>query len=194
MFEARVKTLLPTELRGREVLNLGCGRRHVAGALNLDVTPRTNPDLVHDLNDCPWPLPDGHFREVIAYDVIEHLEDTRAAFEEIHRVARGGARVQVTVPHFSSADAFNDPSHRHFFGRFSLDFLREGHEHDFYTAARFRERTGRIIFYPSLANRLVWRLANRYAARYERRWAWAFPAWFVYFELEVVKGDERPDG
>jgi len=36
-------------------------------------------------------------------------------------------------------------------------------------------------------NKLVRRLANRYPAAYERRWTWIFPAWFLYFELEVVK-------
>jgi len=36
-------------------------------------------------------------------------------------------------------------------------------------------------------NRLVFRLANRFPERYERRWAWMFPAWFLYYELEVVK-------
>jgi hypothetical protein len=47
---------------------------------------------------------------------------------------------------------------------------------------------GNIIFASTLLNRLVWRIANRWPAGYERRWAWMFPAWFLYFELEVVKG------
>ena len=172
-----------------EVLNLGCGRRRVEGAVNVDLTERTGPDVVHDLNVRPWPLPTGHFREVLARDVVEHLEDTFAVFEEIHRVARGGARVLVTVPHFSSSDAYSDPTHRRFFGRRSLDFLNGAHENSFYTTARFRERACQIVFRPSLANRLVWRLANRRPDAYERRWAWAFPAWFISFELEVLKGE-----
>ena len=172
-----------------EVLNLGCGRRRVEGAVNVDVTARTRPDVVHDLNVRPWPLPAGHFREVIARDVIEHLEDTFAVFEEIHRVARAGAVVRVTVPHFSSSDAYSDPTHRRFFARASLDFLDESNENSFYTTARFRERACRIVFRPSLTNRLVERLANRRPASYERRWAWTFPAWFIYFELEVSKGE-----
>jgi SAM-dependent methyltransferase len=170
-----------------EVLNLGCGRRRVEGAVNVDLTARTGPDVVHDLNVRPWPLPADHFREVWARDVIEHLEDTFGIFEEIHRVARAGAKVHVTVPHFSSADAYSDPTHRRFFGRASLDFLDGSHENSFYTAARFRERAARIIFRPTLTNRLVSRLANRRPAAYERRWAWTFPAWFIYFELEVLK-------
>jgi SAM-dependent methyltransferase len=177
-----------------DVLNLGCGRKHVEDAVNLDVTPETNPDVVHDLDLRPWPLPEGHFREVWAHDVVEHLGDVVATFEEIHRVCRDGAAVHVTVPHFSSGNAYTDPTHRHFFGYFTLDCLTEGAELSFYTRARFRLRRRSIIFYPTLLNKLVWRLANRYPAAYERRWAWVFPAFFLSFELEVVKvvrgGDE----
>lgn len=190
MFEAKVKTLLPNELRGREVLNLGCGRKHVEGAINLDVTPDTNPDVVHDLNRRPWPLPEGHFREVLANDVVEHLEDVLATFEEIHRVSRDGAIVRVAVPHFSSGNAYTDPTHRHFFGYFTLDCFIEGDERSFYTHARFRVRHRQIIFWPTLLNKIVWRLANRYPMWYELRWAWVFPALFLSFELEVVKGPE----
>jgi hypothetical protein len=43
------------------------------------------------------------------------------------------------------------------------------------------------MFSSSLINKLVWRLANRYPGTYERRWAWIFPAWYLYFELEVQK-------
>jgi hypothetical protein len=172
----------------RDVLNLGCGRKHVRGAVNLDVTPETNPDVVHDLNRRPWPLPEGHFREVWAHDVVEHLGDVVATFEEIHRVCRDGARVHVAVPHFSSANAYTDPTHRHFFGYSTFDCLTEGAELSFYTHARFRLRHRQIIFYPTLVNKLVWRLANRYPAAYERRWAWVFPAFFLSFELEAVKG------
>jgi len=184
---------LPVELRGREVLNLGCGRKHVEGAINLDITTATNPDMVHDLNRRPWPLPADHFREVIANDVIEHLEEVLATFEEIHRVCRDGAVVRVAVPHFSSGNAYTDPTHRHFFGYFTLDNLTEGGEFSFYTRVRFRVRNRQIIFWPTLLNKIVWRLANRYPMWYELRWAWVFPALFLSFELEVVKQQGEGD-
>ncbi len=169
------------------VLNLGCGRKRVEGAVNLDVTPETRPDVLHDLNVRPWPFPDGHFEELIADDVVEHLDDLLKTFEEIHRVCRDGARVRLAVPHFSSSNAFTDPTHRHFFGYFTLDCLTGGDERDFYTRARFRYRHRRIIFRPTLVNKLVWRLANRFPLRYELRWAWIFPAFFLSIELEVLK-------
>lgn len=172
------------------VLNLGCGRKHIPGAVNLDVTADTAPDVVHDLDVTPWPFPDGCFSEVLAYDVIEHLHDIVAAMEQIHRVSRDGAVVKITVPHFSCANAFTDPTHRHYFGWFSFDYFTGENEFPFYTRARFRRRRTQLIFVPNLVNKLAWRLANRYPRRYEQRWAWIFPAWYLYFELEVLKPDQ----
>ena len=171
----------------KEILNLGCGNKHVADAVNLDVTSDTHPDVVHNLNSYPWPFPDGQFREVLAYDVIEHLDDVIRAMEEVHRVCKPGALVRITVPHFSSANAFTDPTHRHYFGWHSFHYVTGEHQFSFYTRSRYRRRNISIVFAKTLVNKIVWRLANKYPAEYERRWAWMFPAWFLSFELEVLK-------
>lgn len=185
--EAVLETETVAAADARRVLNLGCGQKRVEGAVNVDVTERVAPDLLCDLNRRPWPFPDDHFTEVLAYDVVEHLEDVMATFEEVHRVARAGAVVRVTVPHFSSGNAYTDPTHRHFFGYHTLDYLTDEGEFSFYMRARFRVRHRQIIFWPTLLNKIVWRLANRWPMWYELRWAWVFPALFLTFELEVVK-------
>ena len=169
------------------VLNLGCGRKHRPEAVNLDRTEASSPDVVHDLDVRPWPFADGRFERVYAFDVIEHLADVVAAMEELHRVCRDGAAIEITVPHFSSGNAFTDPTHRHFFSRFSFDYFDPTHEFGFYSAARFSVVRSNLIFEPTLMNRVVGRLANRYPKRYEARWAWMFPAWFLSVELRVVK-------
>jgi SAM-dependent methyltransferase len=166
-------------------LNLGCGRRRDPAAVNLDVTEETRPDIVHDLNVLPWPFPDGRFDHVDAIDVLEHLDDALAAMREIHRVTRPGGTVTIVVPHFSSANAFTDLTHHGFFGFRSLDYVTGAVIHDYYTRVRFGMLRREIVFEHGLANRLVRRLANRFPERYERRWAWIFPAWFVVYELEV---------
>jgi SAM-dependent methyltransferase len=168
-------------------LNLGCGKKPVNGAINLDRLSDTGADLIHDLNQLPWPLPDNHFSEVLANDVVEHLEDFIATMEEIHRICRDGAIIRITVPHYTCANAFRDPTHRRFFSYFSMDYLTGENGFEFYTPARFKKRISSLIFYPSLLNKVVWRLANRFPTAYERRWAWMFPAWYLYFELEVQK-------
>jgi hypothetical protein len=46
-------------------LNLGCGLKHLPKAVNLDQYPGVNPDVVHNLNETPWPFVDGSvFRSV----------------------------------------------------------------------------------------------------------------------------------
>lgn len=170
-----------------DVLNIGCGRKPLAGAVNLDCSADVAADVVHDLNCVPWPFPSDRFREVHAYDVVEHLHDVVRTMEEIHRVCRAGASVHITVPHFSSANAFTDITHRHWFGYFSFDYFDSAHELAFYSRARFKCRVVQIVFYPTLANKIVHRLANRYPETYERRWTWMFPAWFLAIELEAVK-------
>jgi Methyltransferase domain len=104
-------------------LNLGCGRKHRAGAVNLDRPAASSPDVVHDLDIRPWPFADNRFDQVYAFDVIEHLADLVGVMEELHRICRDGASIEISVPHFSSANAFTDPTPRHFFSRFSFDYF-----------------------------------------------------------------------
>lgn len=174
-------TSLPTKL------NLGCGRKKLPGHLNVDRVAEVEPDLVHNLNHFPYPLPDNSFEEVCAYDVVEHLDDEVAFMNEVCRVARPGARLLLTTPHFSCANAFTDPTHQRQLGCFSFDYFTKGHQWNFYGSQHFELRHRTIVFVPGLLNKLVSRLANRYPAAYESRWAWTFPAWYLYFELVVCK-------
>ena len=170
----------------KTILNLGCGPKYLDNAVNLDrPTFQMRADVRHDLNVFPWPLDDNTFEEVVANDVVEHLQDVIRTMEEIHRVCRPGAVVRITVPHFSCANAYTDPTHVHYFGASSFDYITR--EHAAYSEKRFRMRKRQIVFEPTLLNKLVWRMAERNPAEYERRWAWIFPAWFLSFELEVVK-------
>lgn len=176
-----------TELVNRRVLNLGCGRSYLSEAVNVDLRSSVGADIVHDLNSIPWPLPNNHFDTALLMDVIEHLRDVIATLEETHRVCRDGARIRIATPHFSCHNSYTDPTHLHHLGYFSFHYFTNEHNFDFYTAKRFRRIKTEIVFRPTMMNKLVWRLANRYPTSYERRWAWLFLAWFLSVELEVVK-------
>ena len=176
-----------TSKSDRAILHLGSGLKYMPGAVNVDVTPAGKPDVVHDLNVRPWPFETSSFHDVYAYDVIEHLEDVMKTVEEIHRVCRPGGILNVIVPHFSSDEAFTDPTHRHYFGSRTFDYMVDGHSNSFYTHVRFRVLTRQIVFRSTITNKLVHRLANRFPTAYEERWTWIFPAWFLFFRLEAVK-------
>ncbi len=90
-------TDLPADLPTR--LNLGCGFDKRDGYLNVDFQDFHDPDLVADVRDLAA-LPDGHFSEVMAIDVLEHMErtETAKALAEWHRVLAPGGTLRLQVP------------------------------------------------------------------------------------------------
>jgi predicted SAM-dependent methyltransferase len=54
------------------ILDIGCGTNKVAGAIGMDFNPKTAADVIHDLDDLPYPFADNSFDEVIGRHVIEH--------------------------------------------------------------------------------------------------------------------------
>lgn len=94
------------------------------GWVNLDRLPAPGVDTVADLNDCadtPLPFPDDSFDEFLGSHVLEHIQHALPLMQELHRVARAGARAVFHLPYGSSDDACEDPTHvrRYFIGSFS---------------------------------------------------------------------------
>ena len=171
-----------------QILNLGSGNdKSIKGAITIDLNINTIPHIVNDLNKIPWPFKDNTFEIIYCKDVIEHLEDIVKTLEEIHRIAKNGAKIYITIPHFSCYNSYSDPTHLHHLGLLFLDYFTGNNKWDFYTKIRFKKLKGELIFYPKLKNKLIWRIANRYPVFYEEHLAWIFPAWFMSFELEAIK-------
>ena len=82
-------------------LDIGCGRRKRPGHVGLDLVRVSDADVLADL-ECGLPFRDGVFDEIWMNHVFEHLDRPVAVTEEIWRVCRPGARVEVRGPHFSS--------------------------------------------------------------------------------------------
>jgi SAM-dependent methyltransferase len=168
-------------------LNLGCGTKRRDACLNVDRSARVNPDLVWDLDQFPYPLPDSRFRRIHAGDVVEHLEDIPKFMSEVFRLLEPGGLVEITTPHFSCANSYTDPTHKHHLGYFSFDCFTAGNELNFYSDARFEIVERQIVFEQNLVNRFVRRFASAYPGAYEQRLAWMFPAWFLIFRLGALK-------
>ena len=50
--------------------------------MGIDVNPRSNADVLCDLNQYPYPFKDSSFDQVYADNVIEHLTDVVRTVEE----------------------------------------------------------------------------------------------------------------
>jgi len=175
-----------------KVLDLGCGNRKRAGSIGLDINPRTNADVVHDLNSFPYPLPDSEFDGIYVDNVLEHLEDVIKVLEELHRIAKPGALVKIVVPYFRARWAYIDPTHRHFFTVESLSYFDPRHPHcQLYDYSLARFSIERRVFNESLKNGLFKRLvlfaANLWPVAYERLLSHLYPLDDLTFYLRVIK-------
>jgi len=168
-------------------LNLGCGKNILPGWVNMDWHPRLKPDVVHDLNQFPYPFPDQAFEEILCQEVLEHLDDVVRVMEELHRLLKPGGKLKIIVPHYSCSNAYTDPTHKHFFGMRSMDYFTGQGPWDFYTGCRFRAARTHLKFLGRYKNWFWEKLANRFPSFYEEHLAWIAPAWFITFELEAVK-------
>lgn len=96
-------------------LNLGCGRQHRDGFVNIDSVADFRPDRVMDLESTPWDLPADAVDEVLLNHVLEHLgartETFLAVIAELYRVCRDGAVIRIYVPHPLHEHYRTDPSH-----------------------------------------------------------------------------------
>ncbi len=174
------------------VLDLGCGPNKVPGAWGVDHHPYEGVDQVLDLDGASWDLPARHFEEVHCHHVIEHVESIPDLMRKIHGIARPGALVRLTTPHFSSIDSWTDPTHRWHLGCHWHETFTAGNS---YLEAQLPEfehvqtelKFGRNMFnfIPKAFIRwkgLLW---------YERRLAFRYPARNITTTLRVLDSNSR---
>lgn len=159
--------------------------------MGIDNNPRVMPDICHNLDAFPYPFPDSHFDRVVCFNGIEHFAYPLKVLSEVARISKPGARVTLTTPHFTSPDAYTDPTHLHAFTSRSFDYLVPDTElFDLnYSQGCFRKISVEVTF--DGTNRFIrpfvqWS-ANRNLLRYERRWAYIAPGHQLIFEFEVMK-------
>ncbi len=96
------------------ILDLGCGDRKKKGHFGIDKHYFSDIDVIADI-DKGLPLKDDVVDGVYSNYFLEHVADVVSVFREIYRVCKKDARVVLTVPYYTSINAFKDPTHLTFF-------------------------------------------------------------------------------
>ena len=175
-----------------KILDLGCGNKKILGAIGIDINPLSDADIIHDLNNLPYPFEDSLFDEIIADNVIEHLDDVVKIMEELSRISKPGARIKIIVPYFRSKWAYIDPTHRHHFTVESFAYFDPDHIIcKLYKYSEVRFKIEKVIFNERLKNgvlksALVY-IANSWPARYETYLSHLFPLDDLTFNLINLK-------
>jgi len=122
-----------------EILEIGCGtggniamltrfgrvrameyddyaRSMATGLSGITIVPGSLPDNV--------PFDDHQFDLVCLLDVLEHIEDDRAALSRVKRLLKPDGRLLVTVPAYAWLWSSHDAGHRHW-RRYTAGMLRQ---------------------------------------------------------------------
>ncbi|MCO6509189.1 MAG: class I SAM-dependent methyltransferase [Aridibacter famidurans] len=183
-----MEEVLTHETESPKILDVGCGKNKLEGAIGLDNNPRTDADVLHDLGEVPYPFDDSEFDIVVSRHVIEHLPLVIDFVEELYRITKPGGIIEIVTPHYTNPDWANDPTHRNLFNSYSFNsFVPERQVFDFYTEATLKPLDIEV----SLAN--LWKalgiefLVN--LDRRSRRFRFLRKFWEHYLST-VVRGKE----
>lgn len=176
-------------------LNLGCGTVRKDGMLNADNSRFSRADILFDF-EAGFPFRDGSFDYVYAHYLFEHIQDLYPFIEEIYRVCRDRAVVEIHVPHAVHHAALSHPDHKHTFTWSTFDFLTRSESSDRYieTDVKFRYLKRRFMYADcnqkkrSLFARFVDWFSNRFPFHYERLFSyWVGGSEEIIYFLQVIK-------
>ncbi len=177
------------ELGAGRKIDIGVGRDKIEkGWITVDCFDYVNPDILHNLDEFPYPFKDDSVDEVKAKKIIEHLKNRMEALTEILRICKVGAKVEVFVPHWSHTLAWNNLQHTRGFSIQSFDMYREQYANvnGKYFQVEKAEYFAYMTKLPWLGKFNQW-LANKYPTLTEVILCKFMPVQAVRFNLRVVK-------
>jgi SAM-dependent methyltransferase len=181
-------------------IDIGCGVRKKEGFIGLDEMAGSAADVVADLTK-GLPFKDNSVDEVWSNHFLEHLtiDEVCNLMEEIHRVCKPWAFVEIRVPHFSGLTNFYEFHKTSFrYNSFAEFTLGGGGMFDSHAQFYLQDTKINIVNRQSPKLRpqtkwLIWNypiewIVNKMPLFYELTgFRNLFPAWEIVFKMRVVK-------
>jgi len=79
--------------------------------LNVDLEKYKEVDLIVDVEK-KWPFPDLFFEQVIANNILEHVDDVMNVMSEVNRCLQVGGLLKIEVPFIGSYNHGTDVTHK----------------------------------------------------------------------------------
>ncbi|MBR9706739.1 class I SAM-dependent methyltransferase [Candidatus Pacearchaeota archaeon] len=129
-------------------LNFGCGSKAREGYVNVDIQEADWIDKSFNFEKTPYPFKENQFTYVISEQVLEHVGNLPAVFDELHRICKNNAIIEITVPYVGSKSAYFDLGHKSFFNDKSFTSICGNDNYDVSRSGRQRFKIKNMYIHP----------------------------------------------
>lgn len=117
IYDCSLKNKIPENLfkqikKSEKVLDIGCGKNKMKGAIGIDIANVEGVDYVINIDKEKLPFADNYFSKVYCIHVLEHCENIIEVMNEIYRVCKSNALIMMIVPYGNSMRYLQDPTHK----------------------------------------------------------------------------------
>lgn len=111
----RVRKLLKDKNQGIK-LDIACGASKIGTDwVGIDILPFEGVDIIQDIEQYPWALPDECCSLAVGSHIVEHINPAKFGFinwmNEIWRIMKYDGEVIFVLPYAGSAGYWQDPTH-----------------------------------------------------------------------------------
>lgn len=94
-------------------LDIGCGESKQKGFVGLDKRDLPGVDIVHDLENFPYPLEDESCLLIVGSHIVEHIKPWLMVdfMNELWRLLKPEGQLALSTPYAGSPGYWQDPTH-----------------------------------------------------------------------------------
>ncbi|MCU0711879.1 MAG: class I SAM-dependent methyltransferase [Pirellula sp.] len=123
------------------ILDIGCGRKKIKGAIGLDFSSMSDADIIIDLNAERFPFEDNSFDFLYSSHTLEHLtmDGFWNVMREAYRILKNGGQFMIVVPYYHTSANLANPFHNNqlCFNEHTFRFLSSDYTTDSMPASHY---------------------------------------------------------
>ena len=95
------------------ILDIGCGNNKYPNSIGMDKRAIIGVDIIHDMEQPPWPIENEYFDQAKMLHVMEHLKPWLVIdiMNEVWRILKFNGELELIMPIAGSVAFYSDPTH-----------------------------------------------------------------------------------
>lgn len=108
------------------VLDIGCGaNKKISAHIGIDMLDLEGVDIVGEVLEVTKRIDDNAIDKIFTSHFLEHIEELEEYLNEFSRILKPDGVLEIIVPHFSNPYFYSDPTHKRYFGLYTMCYFTE---------------------------------------------------------------------